>query len=192
MKKILFIVLIMATVLAFAGCGKKPSNHGEKILEAKITNIENGIFWIQIDGEDVKVPITYMDSGKEPQIGDSIKIVYTGEINKEKPGIIEDVLKIYLVEEMETTTDEPLVDYIPMVMVDGTLYLTTGKESPIKERKCGIPDGKITSSVSQTEKPTKDNQSNFGTGYEYQYGSEGTIELYMNDKWWVYEAELEK
>ena len=110
MKKILFIFGALAMVLTFAGCGKKPSNHGEKILEAKITNIENGIFWIQIDGEDVKVPITYMDPGKEPQIGDIIKIVYTGEINKEKPGIIEDVLKIYLVEEMETTTDEPLVD----------------------------------------------------------------------------------
>ena len=107
---VLSIVLVLIMVLAFAGCGQKPSNHGEKILEAKITNIENGIFWIQIDGEDVKVPITYMDPGKEPQIGDVIKIVYTGEINKEKPGIIEDVLKVYLVEEMETTTEEPLVD----------------------------------------------------------------------------------
>ena len=89
----------------------------------------------------------------------------------------------------ETTTEKQLNDLIPMVMVNGTLYLDTGKESPIKERKCGTPDGEITSSVDQTEKPTKDNQSNFGTGYKYQYGSEGTIELYMNEKWWVYEAE---
>ena len=92
----------------------------------------------------------------------------------------------------DTTNEKQLNDFIPMVMVDGTLYLDTGKESTIQERKCGTPDGEITSTVDQTEKPTKDNQSNFGTGYEYQYGSEGTIELYMNEKWWVFAAESEK
>lgn len=50
--------------------------------------------------------------------------------------------------------------------------------------------GEITSTVDGTEKPTKDNESNFGAGYGYQYGSqEGTIEIYMNDKWWIYATE---
>lgn len=43
-------------------------------------------------------------------------------------------------------------------------------------------DGEITSEVDGSEKPTKDNQSNFGTGYGYQYGSqEGIIEINMNE-----------
>ena len=51
-------------------------------------------------------------------------------------------------------------------------------------------DGEITSAVDGSEKPTKDNQSNFGTGYSYQYGAtEGTIEIYMNGKWWIYATE---
>ena len=101
MKKGLSIVLVLAMVLLFSGCGKKPSNHGEKTLEAEIINIENGIFWVQVDGEDVKIPITMVHPGKEPQVGDTIKIVYAGEISKEKPAMIEDVLQIYLVEQAD-------------------------------------------------------------------------------------------
>jgi len=84
---------------------------------------------------------------------------------------------------------EEVWDLIPMVMVDGQLYLTTGYESTV-EGRCGVMDGEITSAVDGSEKPTKDNQSNFGTGYSYQYGAtEGTIEIYMNGKWWIYATE---
>ena len=58
-------------------------------------------------------------------------------------------------------------DKIPMVMVDGKLYYDTGKESTVSAR-CGVMDGEITSTVDGSEIPTKDNQSNFGTGFEYQ------------------------
>ncbi len=76
---------------------------------------------------------------------------------------------------------------IPMVMVDGELYYDTGKESTI-EARCGMMDGEITSSVDASEKPTENNQSNFGSGYGYQFVSEGTIEIQMEDgKWYVYE-----
>ena len=50
-------------------------------------------------------------------------------------------------------------------------------------------DGKITSTVDQIEKPTKDNQFDFGTGYKYRYGPEGIIGLYMNEKWWFFEVQ---
>lgn len=80
-------------------------------------------------------------------------------------------------------------DMIPMVMVDGKLYLATGYESTV-EARCGVMDGEITSEVDGNEKPTKNNQSNFGTGFGYQYGSqEGTIEIYMNEKWWIFATE---
>lgn len=78
---------------------------------------------------------------------------------------------------------------ISMLMVDGELYLDTGHEAP-SERKCGVMDGKITSTVDMSEQPTKDNESNFGTGYGYQYGShEGLIEVCMDGKWWVFATE---
>lgn len=85
--------------------------------------------------------------------------------------------------------DDEKWDMIPMVMVDGELYLDTGHESTVKGR-CGLMDGEITSTVDGSEKPTENNQSNFGIGFGYQYGSqEGTIEIYMNEKWWIYATE---
>lgn len=81
-------------------------------------------------------------------------------------------------------------DLVPMVMVDGVLYLDTGYESTAVERIDGF-DGEITSEVEGYEKPSADNQSNFGTGYGYQYGrdTEGTIEIYMNGNWRIFATE---
>ena len=42
-------------------------------------------------------------------------------------------------------------------------------------------DGKIISTVDGSEIPTQNDQSNFGTGFEYQYGSDDTIEIFMNE-----------
>ena len=89
----------------------------------------------------------------------------------------------------KTSAKEEKWDLIPMVMVDGVLYLDTGYINA-DIRECGIPDGKIISEVDGSEKPTADNQSNFGTGYGYQYGTiEGTIEIYINDKWCIFATE---
>lgn len=85
--------------------------------------------------------------------------------------------------------DEVKFAMIPMVKVNGVLYLDTGHNNT-DIGKCGTLDGEITSTVDGSEKPTADNQSNFGAGYGYQYGAaEGTIELYMNDKWRIFAAE---
>lgn len=84
-------------------------------------------------------------------------------------------------------TEEKLEwDKMPMVMVDGKLYYDTGEESSIDGR-CGVMDGEITSTVDSSEIPAKDNQSNFGAGFEYQYGANDTIEIFMNGKWIVFE-----
>ena len=44
-------------------------------------------------------------------------------------------------------------DYIPMIMVEGKLYLDTGTEVSVKKGQAIT--GHITSSVSQTKKPKK-------------------------------------
>lgn len=72
-----------------------------------------------------------------------------------------------------------------MIMVNGKLYYDIGKESTAKVR-CGNMDGKITTNVSQNEMPTKDNQSNFKGYPEYQYGAENTIEVKIDNKWFVF------
>ena len=73
-----------------------------------------------------------------------------------------------------------------MVRIDGKLYYDTGRES-IMDARCGTMDGEITSTVDGTEIPTEDNQSNFESGFGYQYGADDTIEIYMNEKWFVFE-----
>ena len=85
-----------------------------------------------------------------------------------------------------SATEELVWDKIPMVMVDGSLYYDTGKESA-KTGRCGTMDGEITSTVDGAETPTENNQSNFGTGFEYQYGIGNTIEISINEKWIVFE-----
>lgn len=73
-----------------------------------------------------------------------------------------------------------------MVRVNSKLYYDTGRESTVSGR-CGNMDGEITSTVDGTEIPMEDNQSNFGSGFGYQYGTDDTIEIYMNEKWFVFE-----
>ena len=72
-------------------------------------------------------------------------------------------------------------DYIPMIMVEGKLYLDTGTEVSVKKGQAIT--GHITSSVSQTKKPKKNDQSNFGfVGSEYIVDEDGLI-VNLGDKW---------
>lgn len=84
--------------------------------------------------------------------------------------------------------DAVVWDRIPMVMIEGNLYLDTGKESDIDGR-CGVMDGEITSTVEASEIPTQNNQSNFGKGYEYQHVDKNSIDIFMNEKWMRFEKE---
>lgn len=87
-----------------------------------------------------------------------------------------------------TAEESPLNDLIPMVCIDGKLYIDTGKESDIDAR-CGVMDGEITSQVENTKKPSRDNESNFGIGFGYQFVEEGKIDILINKKWYRFEIE---
>lgn len=119
----------------------------------------------------------------ELQIGDLVEISYNGEIMESYPAQLGEVYKITVIEQ---TGADVMWDRIPMVKVNGKLYYDTGRESTTGGR-CGNMDGEITSTVDGTEIPTEDNQSNFGSGFGYQYGADDTIEVYMNEKWLVFE-----
>ena len=88
--------------------------------------------------------------------------------------------------EAEEPAEPELSDRIPMVMVNGALYYDTGEESTLDGR-CRTYDGEITTAVEGTEIPSEDGQSNFGTGYPYQYTGEGQIDLLIDGKWMIFE-----
>lgn len=76
-----------------------------------------------------------------------------------------------------------------MLRVNGELYRYAGRQSDAL--RCGMMDGMVTAVTASGETPTEDNQANFGTvGMGYQYGPEGTVEVYLEeaDAWLVFEA----
>ena len=163
----------------------------DAVFQAKILEIMNGSYLVEpVEGspelrssDQITVSIEHLDSSIEPEIGDIVEITHSGEIMESYPAELQDVYSIRIIEDAEQW------DLIPMVMVNGELYLDTGHESDV-EARCGVMDGEITSTVEGTKKPTKDNESNFGTGYGYQYGpQEGTIEILMNEEWRVFATE---
>lgn len=91
-----------------------------------------------------------------------------------------------LLDDLLESGEPVLNDRIPMVMADGAMYYDTGRESTVTGR-CGVMDGEITSAVERTEVPSENNQSNFGAGYGYQWGTEeGTLEVCIDGKWMVF------
>ena len=71
-------------------------------------------------------------------------------------------------------------DLIPMIVINDKLYLYSGEKKVYDE--VTDFDGEIDSEVESTSKPTKNNQSNFGTGFKYKIIDEGkVINLYLND-----------
>ncbi|MDO5714731.1 MAG: hypothetical protein Q4Q07_09895 [Tissierellia bacterium] len=75
-----------------------------------------------------------------------------------------------------------------MVMVNGEIYVDADK-APSEEARCGVMDGFISSSVPRTEKPKKDDQSNFGKDYGYQLWSEDSIQVNIDEDWIIFEKE---
>ena len=115
---------------------------------------------------------------------DNMIVLYVGE----NPEII-NLLKEMMGLQFSGETKEYLSDRRPMVMINGEIYFDTNHESDINGR-CGVMDGKLSSTVDGSEIPTQDNQSNFGSGYEYQYVDENSIDIYMNEKWIRFEKEI--
>lgn len=114
----------------------------------------------------------------------NIIVLYVGE-NQEIINTLEEIIGL----QFAGKTKEYLSDRRPMLMINGELYFDTNHESDINGR-CGVIDGEISSTVGGSEIPTQDNQSNFGTGYEYQFIDENNIDIYMNKKWMRFEKEI--
>ena len=86
----------------------------------------------------------------------------------------------------ETGQSEDMVSRA--VFANGSLYLDTGNISTA-EGRCGVMDGEITDTVKPNEYPIKNNQSNFGTGYEYQWGSNNALEVFIDEEYIIFERQ---
>lgn len=81
----------------------------------------------------------------------------------------------------EKVNEEKVEAYPKAVKVSGTLYEDTGYINSMVT--CSTADGEIKTAVSEKEMPTKDDESNFGTGYSYQVWEEGYVNVQIDNKW---------
>jgi hypothetical protein len=92
-------------------------------------------------------------------------------------------------EETAQAVEETETPFVRTVRILGDLYYDTGEtdDSP----RCGNVDGQI-SATTQGEAPTEDGQSNFGTGYGYQFW-EDEIQVYLPEEqvWEVFRRDPE-
>ena len=76
------------------------------------------------------------------------------------------------------------------VCIEGVLYYDTGAVSDSdSEARCSTPDGVITATTDADELPTEDGQSNFGTGYAYQFAADGTVKVEIDGEYVIFAAE---
>lgn len=150
-------------------------NPGEEILRSS-------------DLISVSLDTKLKDSMTHFNVGDEVIIYYDGNIAESYPAQVYTVYAIELMATASSSSEDAVGgDQIPMLMVNGKLYYDTGKESDIGAR-CGVMDGEITSTVDASEIPNQDDQSNFGSGYGYQFVNEQSIDVYMNEKWIRFET----
>lgn len=89
--------------------------------------------------------------------------------------------------------EKQVYDLPPQVMVDGTIYGTTGYPVPGQSSDDTQAEGTITSQVDGSEVPTEDDQSNFGTGYSYRAGlHDGTLEVRIDGDWVIFATQEAK
>ena len=190
MKKKLFIivpVILILTIYFIFGFGRTGS---EKVFKAKILVIDDNIVFAETIEDDAGFLSPHLPGKfyfELDMIPETASNLLEGDIIHgtyvDIKGNVAKVVEVRLSEE-----NERLWDKRPAVMVDGVLYYDTNTESN-NVPTCGMMDGEITSTVESWQLPEKDDQSNFGTGYSYQYGTEGTIIVYINGKRIVFKAE---
>ncbi len=89
-------------------------------------------------------------------------------------------------ERIDKDNDKDILESVlpPMVKVKGIIYKNTGYQNAMV--KCGTADGEIKTTVEATKEPERDDESNFGKGYEYQSWEDGYINVEIDNKWMLF------
>lgn len=101
MKKIFALMLCLAFALSLIGCGKETVQ--EDIadtaynLTAVISEINGATIIVDSDKGRLEVPMENIPSSPEPQVGDTIEVVYYGAILETNPGRFEHIISVEVV-----------------------------------------------------------------------------------------------
>lgn len=135
---------------------------------------------ILVNGEEKEVKTALINENNYMQLRDLGSLVGLG-VGYDKVNKV-----IQLKSDAEVKEEAPRY-----VMIKSKLYKDTGEIN--KNMTCGTMDGKILTTVDAKEMPKKDNESNFGTGYEYQIGGEdGSITVKIDDKCLIFKEVKEE
>lgn len=135
---------------------------------------------ILVNGEEKEVKTALINENNYMQLRDLGALVGLG-VNYDKVNKV-----IILKSDAEGKEESPRY-----VMIKSKLYKDTGEIN--KNMTCGTMDGKILTTVDAKEMPKKDNESNFGIGYEYQIGGEdGSITVKIDDKCLIFKEVKEE
>lgn len=210
-----FITVILSLVMVFSLIACSNTNGDKNVQLFKTENIKRILFYNDTTLEEVEVPEEYLDEiitwlesftiDKAVEEGhlEPGSDAYCVQIEYEDGTIVKNGLWIYEMDGKQYYTkgaDTPecwqdifenqsvKYDLPLMVMIDGELYTNTGDDSD--RPSTDEYDGKITSEVSGTEFPTKNDQSNFGVGYPYikVTGKENTVEVLVNGVWRIFDT----
>ncbi|MDO5027934.1 MAG: hypothetical protein Q4E36_01600 [Bacillota bacterium] len=72
----------------------------------------------------------------------------------------------------------------PMVRVDDRVYISTAYVNSLVT--CGTADGEITSTVESNQSLEKNDQGNFGLGYEYQFWEDPYLNVKIDGEWIIF------
>ena len=210
-----FITVILSLVMVFSLIACSNTNGDKNVQLFKTENIKRILFYNDTTLEEVEVPeeyldeiITWLESFTIDKEVEKDKLepgsdAYCVQIEYEDGTIVKNGLSIFEIDGKQYYTkgaDTPecwqdifenqsvKYDLPLMVMIDGELYTNTGDDSD--RPSTDEYDGKITSEVSGTEFPTKNDQSNFGVGYPYikVTGKEHKVEVLVNGVWRIFDT----
>lgn len=202
MRRLSFIWMILISVLVLVGCkSKEADSKPEKTsFNAVVLEVNEDILLVEPEEDAaerkscdrIQVGLSGMEEKRTSELldtveaGDIVCVTYNGEIMETYPAQIF-AYDVTLIEAKVIETEErESNDMVSLIRVNGELYYDTGRESTISGR-CGVMDGEIDSTVADGEIPMKEHQSNFGTGYGFQYAPDDVIEVYIDEQWRVFE-----
>ncbi len=105
MKRFLRLFLTLVVLLAFTACGGETTDR--VTFRATVLEANESSFLVEpVAGSEernssdrIVVPMTAMESSPEPEVGDTLEIVYNGDIAESYPAQITTVYSIRVVEE---------------------------------------------------------------------------------------------
>ena len=196
MKKIITLLLLIFS-LTIAGCSQEPRQGdyeakyffdaavmevGDDHLLVEITDIGNTAFAADTKAE---VSIEAMADGDYSafSVGDFVRVLLASNVKADADSV--KPLSVYKIDETGQPIDRAILsDYPPLVMIGGKLYQDSDKAA--SAAKDDRQDGQIASTCDGL--PTENNQSNFGTGYAWQYGEDNTVYIKLENGWFAFTA----